>query len=303
MIVFWDITGTVGNTPMVYLGRTMDNAGADVVAKLEFFNPASSVKDRIAVSMIDSATAGGKIHPGTVVVEPTSGNTGIGLAMVCAARGIKLKIFMPENFSQERRAVMKTLGAELSLTPKEKGMKGAIEAATMYCRENPETFMPMQFENPANPEIHYKTTGPEIWRDTGGKVNIFVAGVGTGGTLTGAGKFLKEKNPDIKIIAVEPAASPVLSGGKPGPHRIQGIGAGFIPGVLDMSLIDQVITVTDDEVNSMLSRLAREEGLFVGGSSAAAAVAAGIVARREENRGKLIATIFPDAGDRYITSN
>jgi cysteine synthase A len=294
-----DATHLIGNTPLVWLRRVTANAPARVAAKLEYFNPMASVKDRIAVSMIDQAQAEGKIGPNTVIVEPTSGNTGIGLAFVAAVRGLKLILFMPETFSIERRNIMKALGAGLMLTPGKDGMPGAIKAAEEYCAANPDTFMPQQFQNPANPDIHRRTTGPEIWQDTGGQVDILVCGVGTGGTLTGAGEFLKSQNPGIKIIAVEPDASPVLSGGTRGPHAIQGIGAGFIPGVLNMSLIDEVVRIPDQEALDMTRRLATEEGLYAGISAGAAAAAAVQVAQRPANNGKLIVTVFPDSADRY----
>jgi cysteine synthase A len=294
-----DATHLIGNTPLVWLRRVTANAPARVAAKLEYFNPMASVKDRIAVSMIDQAQAEGKIGPNTVIVEPTSGNTGIGLAFVAAVRGLKLILFMPETFSIERRNIMKALGAGLMLTPGKDGMPGAIKAAEEYCAANPDTFMPQQFQNPANPDIHRRTTGPEIWQDTGGQVDILVCGVGTGGTLTGAGEFLKSQNPGIKIIAVEPGASPVLSGGTRGPHAIQGIGAGFIPGVLNMSLIDEVVRIPDQEALDMTRRLATEEGLYAGISAGAAAAAAVQVAQRPANNGKLIVTVFPDSADRY----
>ena len=303
MNIYNDVTRTIGKTPLVYLKKSIKGALATVAAKLEFFNPASSVKDRIALNMLETAMTMGKIDHDTVIVEPTSGNTGIGLAMVCAARGLRLKIFMPGNFSPERRKIMKAMGAELELTPAKTGMKGAIEAAKKFCRQNRNVFMPMQFENPANPEIHYRTTGPEIWQDTDGTVDLFVAGAGTGGTITGIGRYLKQMNPGIRVVAVEPAASPVLSGGKPGPHKIQGIGAGFIPEVLDTSLIDRVLTVTDQQAMEMVAALAQKEGIFVGGSAGAAAAAAGILAREEENKGKLIVTLFPDSGDRYLSDS
>jgi cysteine synthase len=296
-----DITKLIGNTPIVKLNRITEKTLANIYAKLESFNPMSSVKDRIAVNMIDKAESEGKIKKDTVIVEPTSGNTGIGLAFVCAARGYKLLLFMPDTFSVERRKIMQLLGAELKLTPGEKGMPGAIEAAEEYCRENSNTFMPQQFKNPANPEVHYKTTGPEIWRDTDGKIDILVSGVGTGGTITGTGRFLKERNPEIRLIAVEPAASPVLSGGAKGPHKIQGIGAGFIPDILDMTIVDEVIKVTNEDALEMQKRLAREEGVFVGISSGAAFWAAVQAAERSEYAGKMIVVVLPDCGERYLS--
>jgi cysteine synthase A len=280
------------------------NAGmpGTVVAKLEAFNPLGCVKERIAVSMIEAAEEAGHITEDTVVIEPTSGNTGIGLAFVCAARGYRLILTMPDSMSMERRLLLKALGAELVLTPGENGMPGAIERAEQLVAETPNAFMPQQFDNPANPDIHRRTTGEEIWRDTDGQVDIFVAGVGTGGTITGVAECLREHNADVEIIAVEPATSPVLSGGEAGSHKIQGIGAGFVPRVLETDLIDEVMRVEDEDAGRMGRRLAREEGIFAGISSGAAAWAALKVAQREENEGKLIVTVLPDTGERYLST-
>lgn len=297
-----DITKLTGNTPLVRLNRVTRGCYADVVAKLEYFNPMSSIKDRIAVNMIETAMRDGKIGEKTVVVEPTSGNTGIGLAFVCASKGIPLKIFMPENFSGERRKIMKVLGAEVVLTPASGGMSGAISSAGKFCEDNEDTFMPQQFKNPANPQAHREATGPEIWKDTDGTVDILVAGVGTGGTLTGTGEFLKRKKLDVRIVAVEPDESPVLSGGEKGAHIIQGIGAGFVPDVLNTDIIDEVIRIKGDEAVSMQGRLSREEGIFSGLSSASAVCASLKVAKREENRGKLIVVIIPDSGEKYLSA-
>jgi cysteine synthase A len=297
-----DITELIGNTPLVRLRKITDDAGAEVAAKLEFFNPAHSVKDRIGVAMIDAATDAGLIGPDTVVVEPTSGNTGIALAMVCAARGIKIVLTMPETMSLERRALLRGYGAELILTPGPEGMGGAIAKATELAASDPKYFMPQQFMNAANPEIHRRTTAEEIWNDTDGAVDIFIAGVGTGGTITGVGQVLKERKPGVQVIAVEPAASPVLQGGTKGPHPIQGIGAGFVPAILDTEVYDEVIGVEAPDAMAMARRAATEEGLLVGISSGAALWAAREVAQRPENAGKLIVVIVPSFGERYLST-
>ncbi len=297
-----NVTELVGNTPLVQLNRLTADAGARVVAKLEFFNPGHSVKDRIAVAMLDAAIAAGKIGPDTVVLEPTSGNTGIGLAMVCAARGIKAAFVMPETMSRERKLLLKAYGAELILTPGPEGMGGAIAKAKALAESDPKYFVPQQFENPANPAVHRSTTAEEIWRDTDGQVDIFVSGVGTGGTVTGVGEVLKAKKPGVKIVAVEPDASPVLSGGQKGPHPIQGIGAGFVPGVLNTEVYDEVIRVTNDDAFTTARQMATEEGLLVGISSGAATFAALELAKRPENAGKLIVVIIPSFGERYLST-
>ena len=297
-----DITELVGHTPLVRIRKVTDGAGAEVAAKLEFLNPASSVKDRIGVAMIDAAQEAGLIGPDTIVVEPTSGNTGIALAMVCAARGIRIVLTMPETMSLERRALLRGYGAELILTPGPEGMGGAIAKATELAASDPKYFMPQQFMNAANPAIHRVTTAEEIWDDTDGQVDIFIAGVGTGGTITGVGQVLKERKPGVQVIAVEPAASPVLSGGPKGPHPIQGIGAGFGPAILDTEVYDEVIGVQAEDALAMARRAATEEGLLVGISSGAALWAAREVAQRPENAGKLIVVIIPSFGEHYLST-
>ena len=302
MAIANDITELIGNTPLVRLRRVSDGAGAEIAAKLDFFNPAHSVKDRIAVAMIDAAEEAGLITAGTTIVEPTSGNTGIALAMVCAARGYHCIFTMPETMSKERRMLLRGYGAELVLTPGPEGMGGAIAKAVEIAKGDGDYFMPQQFENPANPAIHRKTTAEEIWADTEGRVDIVVAGVGTGGTITGVGQVLRERKPSVRLVAVEPAASPVLSGGAKGPHPIQGIGAGFVPAVLDLGVIDEIITVENDDAFDTARRMAREEGLLVGISSGAAVWAAVQVARRPENAGKLIVVVVPSFGERYLST-
>ena len=297
-----DVTELVGNTPLVRLRRVTEGAGAEVLAKLEFYNPANSVKDRIGVAMIDAAEAAGKIGPDTIIVEPTSGNTGIALAMVCAARGYRIVLTMPETMSKERRMLLRAYGAELILTPGPEGMGGAIAKAKELAESDPRYFMPQQFENPANPAVHRATTAEEIWADTDGTVDIVVGGVGTGGTITGIGQVLKQRKPSIQIIAVEPAASPVLSGGQKGPHPIQGIGAGFVPGVLDTSIYDEVVQVANDDAMATARAMAATEGLLVGISSGAATWAAVQVAKRPENAGKRIVVIIPSCGERYLST-
>ena len=304
MKVFKKITDLTGKTPLLELTNIENEYGleATVLGKLEYFNPGGSVKDRIAKAMIDEAEAKGLVNKDTVLIEPTSGNTGIGLASVAASRGYRLIITMPETMSIERRNLMKAYGAELVLTEGSKGMKGAIAKAKELAEEYKNSFIPSQFSNPANPAIHEKTTGPEIWEDTDGKVDIFVAGVGTGGTVSGTGKFLKSKNPNVKVVAVEPAGSPVLSKGTPGPHKIQGIGAGFVPETLDTNIYDEIITVENDDAFATGREVARKEGVLVGISSGAAVWAAKELAKRPENKGKVIVALLPDTGERYLST-
>jgi cysteine synthase A len=297
-----DVTELIGNTPLVRIRRLTAGCVADVVAKLEFYNPAHSVKDRIGASMIEAAEKAGKIKPDTVILEPTSGNTGIALAFVCAARGYKCALVMPDTFSKERRMLLRAYGAELILTPGSEGMSGAIRRAEELAASDARYFIPQQFENPANPEIHRRTTAEEIWRDTDGKADILVAGVGTGGTITGVGEVLKARKPSFKVVAVEPDASPVLSGGERGPHPIQGIGAGFVPKVLNTHIYDEVVRVKNEDAFDTARRMAREEGLLVGISSGAATWAALQVARRAENAGKLVVVIIPSFGERYLST-
>lgn len=298
--IYEDITRTIGKTPLVRLSKIAGEIDAQIIAKLESFNPCGSVKDRIGLAMLEAAEKGGLIHPDSVIVEPTSGNTGIALAFVCAVKGYKLVLVMPQDMSEQRRVIFEAFGAEVILTPTEEGMRGAIRKAEEIALQNPKAFVPQQFRNPANPAIHRRTTGREIWDDTDGKVDVLVAGVGTGGTITGVSQYLKERKPSIQIVAVEPAESPVLSGGSPGPHKIQGIGAGFVPQVLDLKLIDEILKVSYSESVEMARKLARMEGILGGVSSGAALSAALKVARRLENKGKVIVVILPDTGERYL---
>jgi cysteine synthase A len=302
MAIAKNVTELVGNTPLVRINRLTQGAAAEVVAKLEFYNPAHSVKDRIGVSMIEAAEKAGKIKPDTIIIEPTSGNTGIALAMVCAARGYKLVLTMPETFSKERRMLLRAYGADLILTPGPEGMPGAIKRAEELAASDPKYFIPQQFTNPANPEVHRRTTAEEIWKDTDGRVDFLVAGVGTGGTITGVGEVIKARKPSFQAIAVEPDASPVLSGGVKGPHVIQGIGAGFVPAILNTKIYSEVIRVKNEDALETARRMAREEGLLVGISSGAATWAALQVANRPENKGKLIVVIIPSFGERYLST-
>ena len=296
------VADLIGNTPLVQLNRVTEGAAARVVAKLEFFNPASSVKDRIGVAMIEAAEQAGRIGPDTIILEPTSGNTGIALAFACAAKGYRLTLIMPDTMSVERRILLRAYGADLVLTPGTQGMRGAIQKAEEMAAADPRYFIPQQFQNPANPDIHRRTTAEEIWRDTDGEVDILISGVGTGGTITGVAEVIKARKPSFQAIAVEPADSPVLSGGQPGPHKIQGIGAGFVPDVLNTGIIDEVIRVTNDEAVAMARRVGAEEGILAGISSGAAIHAALQVARRPENAGKLIVVIVPSNGERYLST-
>jgi cysteine synthase len=302
MKIAHDVTELVGNTPLVHLRRVTEGCKADVVAKLEFYNPAHSVKDRIGVSMIEAAEQAGLVKPDTIILEPTSGNTGIALAFVCAAKGYKCALIMPDTMSKERRMLLRAYGAELILTPGSEGMAGAIRRAEEMAADDPRYFIPQQFQNPANPEVHRRTTAEEIWRDTDGKVDFLISGIGTGGTITGVGEVIKERKPSFRCVAVEPDASPVLSGGEKGPHPIQGIGAGFVPEVLNTQIYDEIIRVKNEDAFQTARRMAREEGLLVGISSGAAVWAALQVAQRTENEGKLAVVIIPSFGERYLST-
>ncbi|MEW5758916.1 MAG: cysteine synthase A [Candidatus Omnitrophota bacterium] len=300
--IYSDITKTVGNTPLIRINKISQGLDATILAKLESFNPLSSIKDRIGIAMIDAAEEKGLLKKNSVIIEPTSGNTGIALAFIAAARGYRLILTMPDTMSLERRQLLKIFGAELVLTEGIKGMKGAVEKAEELVKKTANSFMPQQFNNLENPEIHRKTTAEEIWNDTDGNVDIFIAGIGTGGTITGVGEVLKKKNPKVKVIGIEPADSPVLSGGKPGPHKIQGIGAGFVPEVLNRKIIDEILEVSNEDAGDFARKLAKEEGIFTGISSGAAMWAALEVAKRKESKGKTIIVILPDTGERYLST-